>query len=260
MFAQGDSLVHIAGISSLIGNIIAYFVGIMILIRAIKTKNRMIFLMFLTVIFTISAALPTACSYINWLLTGNYFSYELYVLLGMTGVPIAPLSWLDIYLSTVYPSKRKIVLLFYLVFSLIFEIYLYYFTLIAPISLRNVFVATYIAHEFDITYKGFIAIYLAISLLIATITGIHFSLISMKSEKETIRLKGKFLLIAFILMAIGVPADVVFSLNEITIILFRIILICSTLCFYIGFLLPKRIERLLLKNIASEIKSSHLEN
>jgi hypothetical protein len=71
------------------------------------------------------------------------------------------------------------------------------------------------------------------------ISGILIARQSIRSEKPEIKLKGKFLLIAFILFVIGAFADAVLLLTVITLPIIRIILISSSVLFYFGFILPK---------------------
>lgn len=247
MIQQTNILIHFAGISALIGNFIAFLVGGLILAKYFETKDKRVFLMFLTVVFTISAGVPSAVSYLSWILTGNFLSYEAYVLIGMIGVPIAPLAWLDIYLMSVHPNRRKQLLMIFIIFTIIFEVYLFYFTLFAPVAWREIYIAVYIAEDIDITYKGFIMMFLGVSLLLAIFTGIHFSIISMRSDIKELQIKGKFLLLGFVFMAIGIPADTILPLDPILIVTFRIVLIGSTICFYIGFIMPKWAKKRFLK-------------
>lgn len=247
IFQDSELIIHFSGISTLIGNLLALLVGFIILTKAIKTRDRKVFMMFLTIVFTISAAIPSAWSYVNWRINGEFFPYEWYVLIGLVGVPIAPLAWLDIYVETTYPKRQYLGMFLYLIVSIIFEVYLFYFVLFAPPELREIFVAEYIAEEINITYHGFISIFLALSISIAVITGIHFSVKTMKIKDKEFKMKGRFLLAGFILMGIGIPVDTLLTLDIIWIIIFRIVLISSTFCFYIGFIMPKWARRSILK-------------
>jgi flagellar biosynthesis protein FliQ len=67
----------------------------------------------------------------------------------------------------------------------------------------------------------------------------------MRAEEELVKWKGRFLLIAFLLFIVGAIFDAVIELNEITIIVIRLILIFSAIGYYLGFFLPDRIAQIL---------------
>ncbi|MFX1314138.1 MAG: hypothetical protein ACFFHD_16240, partial [Promethearchaeota archaeon] len=98
----------------------------------------------------------------------------------------------------------------------------------------------------DIDYKGFVLVYLGVSILTACITGIHFAIKSIK-EKETPYLlwKGRFLLAAFILFGVSAIFDAIVQMDQVLLIIMRTILVTSNLFFYIGFILPKWVEKIL---------------
>jgi hypothetical protein len=91
----------------------------------------------------------------------------------------------------------------------------------------------------DIDYKGFVLIFLGMSILTACATGFHFAAISMKKEEPPeIRWKGKFLLIAFLLFGISAIFDAIIEMGTILLVIMRIILALATFFFYLGFILP----------------------
>ena len=75
------------------------------------------------------------------------------------------------------------------------------------------------------------------------ITGVIFSKNSMASDDPRIKLKGKFLLIAFFSFTIGGALDALLPFTPFTLVLVRLILISSAIEYYLGFLLPKRFSR-----------------
>ena len=113
------------------------------------------------------------------------------------------------------------------------EIYIFYALNTNPDSLGT------LNEIVDIEYKGILRYYLVSIIIIILISGILIARQSIRSEKLEIKLKGKFLLIAFILFVIGAFADAVLLLTVITLPIIRIILISSSVLFYFGFILPK---------------------
>ena len=82
-------------------------------------------------------------------------------------------------------------------------------------------------------------IYLFFFILVGIITGILFASKSMKSHSQEVRIKGKFLLAAFISFAFAAVIEALFHLEPITVVITRTILISSAIEFYCGFILPK---------------------
>jgi hypothetical protein len=78
------------------------------------------------------------------------------------------------------------------------------------------------------------------------IIGFVFVKESLKSDKPEIRLKGKLLFLAFLSFIIGTTTEII-NLPLIIIVIGRVILIFSAFAYYCGFMLPRWIKELLLK-------------
>jgi hypothetical protein len=249
MFFQVLSdLAQISGLTALIAVSISFLLGFIVLIKYFKTKQVLIFNFFLCIIFTASPWYPSGLGYLYWIITGEFLTYQFYVLIGTVGIPIAILAWLNVYLSTINPKKKKLVLILYGIFSIFFELYLFYFLLLAPgapiDSLLGIIIDP--ANPMDIDYKGFVLIFLGLSILTACITGFHFAKKSMKKEETPeIRWKGKFLLIAFLFFGISAIFDALIEMGPILLIIIRIILALAMFLFYLGFILPGWSRKLL---------------
>ena len=249
MFFQVLSdLAKISGVTALISVLIGFLLGFIVLIKYFKTKQVLIFNFFLCIIFTLSPWYPSGLGYLYWIITGEFLNYQIYVLIGTVGVPIAILAWLNVYLSTIKPQKKKLVLILYGILSIIFELYLFYFLLLAPGAPVNSLLGIIIdpTNPMDIDYKGFILIFLGLVILTACITGIHFAAKSMKKEETLeIRWKGRFLFIGFLFFGISAIFDAIIEMGPILLVLMRIILALATFFFYLGFILPGWIKKLL---------------
>jgi hypothetical protein len=79
------------------------------------------------------------------------------------------------------------------------------------------------------------------------ITGILFTRNSLKSEDPKLRLKGKFLITAFICFTIGAIFDAGVNMDVLTLVVIRAILITSSILYYMGFLLPDKVAQWLIK-------------
>lgn len=94
----------------------------------------------------------------------------------------------------------------------------------------------------DVEYELFIILFFIIYIIFVLVIGIGFAVESLKSDNPEIKLKGKFLLIAFILFVIGAGLD-----SIITYPITRLILVASSIFFYFGFMLPRWIKELFIK-------------
>lgn len=249
MFFQVLSeLAKISGLTALISVLIGFILGSVVLIKYIRTRQFLIFNFFLCIIFTLSPWFPSGLGYLYWIITGEFLLYQVYVLIGTVGVPIAILAWLNVYLTTLKPKKRKSVLIIYGTLSIFFELYLFYFLILAPGAPIDSLIGIIKdpTNPNDIDFKGFVLIFLGVSILTACITGIQFALISMKKkEPPEIRWKGKFLFIGFLLFGISAIFDAIIEMGPILLILMRIILDLANFFFYLGFILPGWSKKLL---------------
>lgn len=236
---------QLSGILGFIAVIIAWIYGAIALIKAIRYKERTLFYFFLAVIFTVSPWYPSGLGYIYWVITNQEIVYPVYVLLGTLGVPIALYSWLQIYMPALHKKHKDIVTLVIVCLSIAFYIYLFYFLFLAPGAPIDSVVGIK-RNPIDIDYKGFILVFLAISLLISTISGNDFAIASLRNkDNPEIQWKGRFLILSFNLFAIGSIGDGFIPLNPVTLIVFRLFLVLSNTFYYIGFILPKWMKKIL---------------
>lgn len=92
------------------------------------------------------------------------------------------------------------------------------------------------AYHYSSIYNYMIYI---ICLLLVLITGIFFSVKALKSKRAKIKIKGKLLLLAFVLFTLGALIDTLFTYQEFFLNMSsRVILIISSILFYVGFMLP----------------------
>ena len=244
IFIALDNLTQLSGILGFISISIAWLYGLIVLFKYIKTKERMLFYFFLAVIFTVSPWYPSGLGYIYWLITHEEIIYPVYVLLGTIGIPIALIAWLQIYMPTLHRKQNRIVTLTTICSSLAFYIYVFVFLFAFGDPVDN-FIGIK-RSAIDIDYKGFVLGFLALSLLISTVTGYEFSIASLKvKDNPVLKWKGRFLILSFNFFAIGAIGDGFFTLTPITLIIFRTFLVLANTFYYIGFILPKWMKKIL---------------
>jgi len=69
----------------------------------------------------------------------------------------------------------------------------------------------------------------------------------MSSEDPSIQWKGRFMLIAMISFAVGAFLDAVLTFTPLELVLVRLLLISSSIEYYLGFFLPNSIANRLIK-------------
>ncbi|MFX1389147.1 MAG: hypothetical protein ACFE9Z_03680 [Promethearchaeota archaeon] len=236
---------HISGIFGFLTVAIAWLYGGIVLYKYVNKRQKVLLYFFLAIIFTMSPWYPSGLGYIYWVITGQEIIYPVYVLLGTITVPIALLSWIQIYMPALHQKWKGVVTWIIICFSVAFYIYLFYFLFIAPgapveslIGIKDSVI--------DISYTGLVLGFLAFSLLVSTITGNDFAIASLKEKEDPVlKWKGRFLLLSFNFFAIGGIGDGFFPLNSATLIIFRTFMMLSSTFYYIGFILPGWARRLL---------------
>ena len=233
------------GMMTLIAIIINLIMSIVILKKANKQKVSILYIFFLTLLFTGVAWWPVGIEYIYWLLTGNLFPYGFLAEINLIAIIISFLAWLDLYMRIVYPGKRKLLLFMLLIYGLIcviFFIYVIYYLHLAPgapvESMLGSEVTPFIGKSPDI-----IILFALILLITVLITGLHFSITSMREKDPEIKWKGKILFISFIFYGIGEMdfMSIFFGLEFAVIT--RLILIIGNILFYIGFIMPEFVKK-----------------
>jgi len=87
------------------------------------------------------------------------------------------------------------------------------------------------------------------SLVFVLISGLLFAAQAYNSIEKRIKIKGRILLIAFLLFTVGALLDSLFTYSDFLInVTSRVILLISSILFYIGFILPQWVENLLLSS------------
>jgi hypothetical protein len=229
------------GIFSLVFILISFAVGIIILSRYFKYKERIYFLVGLTWIFISEPWWPSSISFLVALSNGIGIPSGVYFLIGNILVPLAIVLWLLAFTEFLYTEKRKLILAIFAVISIVFEILFFIFLFLNPNLIGQ------LNGPVDVNYESFIMVFLIIFLAIVVITGFLFANLSLKSKDPEVRLKGKLLIVAYITFAVGALLDASVPFNELVVIIIRLILILSALCWYGGFILPKWMKKFLLK-------------
>jgi len=237
-----EPLDFINGIFSVIFVFISLFVGLIIFLKYFKYKDKIYLYVGTTWMLISCPWWPSSLSFLIALSNGSEgLPEQIYFLLGNVVIPLAIIFWILAFTEFLYTEKRKLLLLIFSIYGLIFEIVLFILLFLNPNLIGT------LNPPVDVSYKSFVLGYLLSSVSIVAITGIMFARLSLKSKDPEVNLKGKFLVISFIAFLIGAILDSAMPLNALTIVLTRLILIISALFWYGGFLLPGWMKKRLLK-------------
>ncbi|MGQ4875273.1 MAG: hypothetical protein ACP6IY_14505 [Promethearchaeia archaeon] len=229
------------GFLSLMFVVISIVLGLKIILKYFEFKKRELFLVGLS---WIGMSFPWLGDAINIILIliikqtlPSIFSLTIYSFL-----PLFLICWLIAFTDLVIKQYQKIIIGFAIIFSIIFEI-VFYSLLLKDEKL----IGEYRKGPFQITWNIFMSLFLIIFIIILIITGVLFALKSMSSSYPEVRLKGRFILIAFISFTTGAVIEALFVLEPVIVVFTRTILTLSAIEFYLGFILPDKVKKLFLK-------------
>ena len=141
-----------------------------------------------------------------------------------------------------YKKRQRLIVSIFTLEAILFEILLIVFYVV-NISILGTQLAPFV-----VRYGDIYLFYLLISIILFLITGLFFVRESLKSNNKEVQLKGKIILIAFIVFTIGTLMDVIIDVpTELTIAMARILLILASFLLYVGFTLPNWAKKRLLK-------------
>ncbi len=164
------------------------------------------------------------------------------VIIELAFLPYFLTTWLAGFTELMYKKKQKQVVFLCIAFGIIFDI-----TLIVLMFTNFSLIAT-MSSAVAVDYSIYIILYLVCFMLIFLMTGIKFGLETAKSDKSDIKLKGKFILAAFVSFTIGAFVDIVSPIHIVWILISRGMLISSSIEYYFGFILPEKFKQYVSKD------------
>ncbi|TFG00320.1 MAG: hypothetical protein EU541_02535 [Promethearchaeota archaeon] len=234
----------IQGISALLWVLIAIIVGVRILMKAIELKRKSLIGVGFTYIFVCSSWWGSVVQFIYYSIFPNLMPNVIYLFLSNVFVPLTLIFWMYAFVVTITPFKKKIILLLTIIFVIVWEV-----TLLTLFFTNNITLIGGISelNPLDLAFGPVVRYFIIIGILTFLITGGYFSYRSIKLGEPEIKWKGIFLLMAWLSFTLGALLDALIYLNEITLILIRLLLISSAIEYYLGFFLPKELKNILIK-------------
>jgi len=220
------------GIFGCIYVVVSIIVGLRLISKYFKEKNFTYIYVGLTWIGLSTLWLAASLSFLIFLISGKPLAPFLYFFIGVTFIPLILLIWMTAFAMLIYEDYKKIIQIIFTIYGAIFEaIYLYFlFTDITVIGVQKT--------PIDTDWGLFMTIYLMIIILIGVITGLFFAIKSMKAPNEEIKLRGKFIFVAFLFWALGSALDAIIELPLIRTLAIAMLII-SAILWYFAFNLPK---------------------
>lgn len=239
MIANLSELEFLQGLFALIFVTISVVIGIRILLKYFSLKQPEYITIGLTWIFMGSAWARACVNFVFFLIFG--VSSGLGIAIDVIFLPVALMCWIYSFSHLIYPDSEKKIVLAFGAICIPVEIITIIFLIIQPELIATA--PTPFNNEFTL----FFMIFLIFILLSTLITGVIFAVKSMAYDDKRIQWRGRFLLIAFISFVISALIDAIFPITALTLVLARVLLISSAIEYYIGFHMPERIAKLLIK-------------
>jgi len=231
-----DPIVIINGVSSLIFVIICILVGIFIIGNYFQHKNINLIYVGLAWIGLSEPWWSSSFSFLVALFNDSGLSNEIYLFIGNAFLPIFVLLWLVAMGNLLDWKWKKYISSIYSIGAILFEIIFIYFLF------TNYTIIGKKVGPVDVDFGLITILFLFVNLVLFFGSGIWFAVNSLKSDQERLKLKGKFLLSAFIIFVAGTTWDII-ATNIFT----RLLLVISAVIFYIGYILPPKIENFFIK-------------
>ncbi len=225
------------GVFSIIFVSISILIGLTIISKYFEHKRRTYLLIGLTWIGMSAPWTPSSISLLSYLLFGTVLSIEILLFIAIFFLPIVQILWITVVCIFKEIKKRKLIIGIFIIEGILFEIY-FLLNLFTNSSAIGEFSGT-----FDMNYRLWVNLFLFSLLIVFLITGTMLALESYKSNDPEVKLRGKFLFLAFYSFIIGSILDI-FSTNSILILtIARLILISSAFEFYLGFIPPEWMKK-----------------
>jgi hypothetical protein len=217
---------------------------VLFIIKYIQIRQTELLLVGIALIGLAGPWFTEAFSFLTIILTGGtlsdgfYLNIVIIIYIIMTAfTPFAIMCWLFAITNLLGIKNRKKVLLIFINVFIFFEIV--FFVLL---STDIAYIGTFI-DLFNYQESLFVSVFNIAVMLIVLITGILFFRVSVRSEKDEIKLKGRLILLGLIMFMIGgfIPYII---FNIISLVIARIFLVFSSVTLYMGFILPNWVKSL----------------
>lgn len=237
LFQEYSQVELLQGLFGLIWVIIALLIGIRIILKGASLERKDLIFVGFNYVFLSSAWWGVA---FQFLFLGN-LSQAVYLFIANFFIGWGLICWTYAFCDVFYPSKKVIFVVLSMIFAIVWDIFLLY-------SLTNDpdMIATFTG-IFDTNHTLYSLLFIATSIMIFMVSGIVFSYKFIKTDNPEIKIKGWFLLIAWISFTIAAVMDSAVTMTILLVVIVRILLISTAVEYYFGFFLPKALSNRLIK-------------
>jgi hypothetical protein len=240
-----ETIDYLNGISSLLYAIIAIIIGITIAAKYLKMRDKNYLYIGLGFLGLAEPWLPSGISFLWNLIYNRGLNLEIYVIIGNIFIPVCIVLWVTGIANLMNAKNEKKIRNIYIILGVVFEI-IFFILLSRYTSLIGVFSSESTAN-IDIQYRTFLLGYLSFCIFTVFISATLFARSSLKAILPSIKLRGKLILIAVSIWALGAFLDTGIPLNLITLPITRIMLVSAAILAYLGFIMPSMIKKLFIR-------------
>jgi hypothetical protein len=232
----------IGGTLSLVYSVIGIIIGLIIISKYYFTKRKELLGVAFAIILSVIAWISSGISFLTYILFDYLFEAKLYLFLNYGFLLFANLSMIYAIVSLIYPKSLKKIVLIFLIIAVSFDILLIY------LLYTNIALVGTMAGKFDSEAATIPTLMVIFVLITAVIYRVLFIKEFYKAKDKKLQWRGRFILIEVILMVIGSLIDAMASVNLTTLIIARILLVLRLLFIYLGWLLPDRVAKWLIRS------------
>ncbi|MBD3197015.1 MAG: hypothetical protein GF317_18320 [Candidatus Lokiarchaeota archaeon] len=222
------------GISCIIIVIISTIIGIRILLAYLKYRQKEHITVGLTYVFLLSPYWGGAISFFTVLLANYALDPQLYIFITSAFLPIALISWIYSVSNLIYKNKKRLIIGIFAAIVVVFEIFLMIFLFTEYTIIGEM------RGPINSMSNDFLLIFQLFTIASMEITGLHFAIGSIKSNTPTVKLRGYFLLIGWLVILIASLIDAILFFTPLMMLIIRLLLISGTIFWYFGFFLSEK--------------------
>lgn len=231
----------LTGVFNLIFVLVSVIVGVIILSKYSKYQSRDYVFVGLTWIGLSTPWMHGAIAFVL-LLFNVVLEETIRFIIGFAFIPIIAVLWLITFTDFMYTRKKTLIISIYVIIAIIVEVLFFIFLFTDRVNMIGYFERT-----FSAVYRPFYRFTILFYLITAVITFLLFANQSIKSDDPELKLKGKFLVIAFLTYTACAILDSFFLFQPVIVVLVRVLLMTSAIEFYLGWIMPTGIKNKLIK-------------
>lgn len=229
------------GIFTTLFVVVSLLVGLRILFKYFEHRRTELITVGLAWMAISTPWIGNSLSFLVYILFGYRLELVPYLFMENAFIPLALICWIYSFSTLVYPRLVKKLTIIFALICIPYEVFLIGALIIAPEMIGI------LEGMFDSSHTIIPNAFRVFGIFVVLITGIIFAKTSMKSEDPSVQWKGRFLLIGMISFTIGALLDAVLTFTPLELVLVRLLLISSSIEYYLGFFLPDVMAKKLIK-------------